>query len=93
MRMAAMCCLRVGLVTRGKLKAALARRRPDLVVPAATWSKRCVVHCTAWGEGDALARRRVIRAGIRWVHPRAKRSVRSARGRRYERKLRKALAR
>jgi putative transposase/transposase-like zinc-binding protein len=36
----------------GKLKAALTRRRPDLVLPAATWSKRWVVDCTAWGEGD-----------------------------------------
>jgi hypothetical protein len=36
----------------GKLKAALARRHPDLVLPAATWSKRWVVHCTAWGVGD-----------------------------------------
>ena len=35
----------------GKLKAALARRRPDLVLPAVTWSKRWVVHSTAWGQG------------------------------------------
>lgn len=37
-------------LVRGKLKAALAQRRPDLVLPAATWSKRWVVHCTAWGK-------------------------------------------
>ena len=35
----------------GKLKAALAKRRPDLVVPAAVWDKPWVVHCTAWGDG------------------------------------------
>jgi hypothetical protein len=37
-------------LVRGKLRAALAKRRPDLVVPEATWSKWWVVHCTAWGE-------------------------------------------
>ena len=36
----------------GKLRAALSKRRPDLIFPEATWSKRWVVHCTAWGEGD-----------------------------------------
>jgi hypothetical protein len=45
----------------GKLKAALARRRPDLVLPAATWSKRWVVHCTAWGEGDEAVLRYLAR--------------------------------
>jgi hypothetical protein len=39
-------------LVRGKLKAALARRRPDLVLPAVTWSKRWIVHITAWGQGD-----------------------------------------
>jgi len=39
-------------LVRGKLRAALLKRRPDLVVPEAAWSKRWVVHCTAWGEGD-----------------------------------------
>jgi Putative transposase/Transposase zinc-binding domain len=39
-------------LVRGKLRAALAKRRPDLKVPEATWSKRWVVHCTTWGEGD-----------------------------------------
>jgi hypothetical protein len=39
----------------GKLRAALAKRRPDLVVPAAAWRKPWVVHCTAWGDGaDAV---------------------------------------
>jgi hypothetical protein len=35
----------------GKLKAALAKRRPDLIVPEAVWNKPWVVHCTAWGDG------------------------------------------
>jgi hypothetical protein len=48
-------------LVRGKLKAALAKRRPDLVVPEAAWRKPWVVHCTAWGNGadavlDYLAR-------------------------------------
>ena len=33
------------------MKAALARRRPDLVLPKAAWSKPWVVDCTAWGDG------------------------------------------
>ena len=35
----------------GKLKAALAKRRPDLIVPEAVWKKPWVVDCTAWGDG------------------------------------------
>jgi hypothetical protein len=45
----------------GKLKAALARRRPDLVLPAEIWSKRWVVDCTAWGEGDEAVLRYLAR--------------------------------
>lgn len=37
---------------RGKLRAAFRKSRPDLVFPAAAWSKPWVVHCTAWGEGE-----------------------------------------
>jgi hypothetical protein len=48
-------------LVRGKLRAALAKRRPDLVVPEATWSKRWVVHCTAWGEGDEAVLRYLAR--------------------------------
>jgi hypothetical protein len=48
-------------LVRGKLRAALARRRPDLVLPQATWSKRWVVHCTAWGEGDEAVLRYLAR--------------------------------
>jgi hypothetical protein len=48
-------------LVRGKLRAALGKRRPDLVVPDATWSKRWVVHCTAWGEGDEAVLRYLAR--------------------------------
>jgi len=45
----------------GKLRAALSKRRPDLIFPEATWSKRWVVHCTAWGEGDEAVLRYLAR--------------------------------
>ena len=38
-------------LVRGKLKASLAKRRPDLALPEAAWRKPWVVHCTAWGDG------------------------------------------
>jgi hypothetical protein len=37
---------------RGKLRAALQKRRSDLAVPEAAWSKPWVVHCTVWGDGE-----------------------------------------
>jgi len=50
------------------MKAALARRRPDLVLPKAAWSKPWVVDCTAWGDGvEAVLRylaRYVFRVAI-----------------------------
>jgi Putative transposase len=39
-------------LVRGKLRAALQKSRPDLVLPNAAWSKPWVVHCTPWGEGE-----------------------------------------
>jgi Putative transposase/Transposase zinc-binding domain len=48
-------------LVRGKLRAALSKRRPDLVLPEATWSKRWVVHCTPWGEGDEAVLRYLAR--------------------------------
>ena len=36
---------------RGKLKAMLAKRRPDLIAPAAAWAKPWVVHINHWGQG------------------------------------------
>jgi hypothetical protein len=46
---------------RGKLKTALAKRRPDLVLPTAVWRKPWVVHSTAWGEGDDAVLRYLAR--------------------------------
>ena len=48
-------------LVRGKLKAALAKRRPDLVLPKVAWRKPWVVHCTAWGEGDEAVLRYLAR--------------------------------
>ncbi len=45
----------------GKLRAALAKRRPDLVLPEAAWAKPWVVHCTAWGEGEEAVLRYLAR--------------------------------
>ena len=41
----------LAMLVRGKLRAALTKRRPDLVVPDAVWRKPWVVHCTPWGDG------------------------------------------
>lgn len=46
---------------RGKLKSALEKRRPDLAVPPAVWSKPWVVHCTPWGEGAEAVLRYLAR--------------------------------
>jgi Putative transposase/Transposase zinc-binding domain len=48
-------------LVRGKLRAALTKRRPDLVLPKAAWSKPWVVDCTAWGEGDEAVLRYLAR--------------------------------
>jgi hypothetical protein len=48
-------------LVRGKLRAALAKRRPDLVLPKAAWGKPWVVDCTAWGEGDEAVLRYLAR--------------------------------
>jgi len=39
-------------LVRGKLSAALLKKRPDLILPAAAWAKPWVVHCTPWGAGE-----------------------------------------
>ena len=55
-------------LVRGKLMAALAKRRPGLALPKTVWQKPWVVHCTPWGEGaDAVLRylaRYVFRTAI-----------------------------
>lgn len=39
-------------LVRGKLRALLQRKRPDLVIPGAVWRKDWILHVTAWGNGD-----------------------------------------
>jgi len=39
-------------LVRGKLKAMLRDRRPDIVLPYSAWRKPWVVHITPWGEGE-----------------------------------------
>jgi len=39
-------------LVRGKLRAMLRRRRPDLVLPPGAWRKPWIVHITPWGEGE-----------------------------------------
>ena len=46
---------------RGKLKAALAHKRPDLVAPSAAWTKPWVVHIAHWGEGAEAVLRYLAR--------------------------------
>jgi hypothetical protein len=41
----------LAVLVRAKMRAALEKRRPDLVPPRAAWSKPWVIHCTAWGDG------------------------------------------
>ena len=55
-------------LVRGKLKAMLANKRPDLVTPATAWAKPWIVHINHWGQGhDAVLRylaRYVFRVAI-----------------------------
>jgi hypothetical protein len=39
-------------LVRGKLRAAFEKRRPDLSIPAAAWSRPWVTQCTPWAEGE-----------------------------------------
>jgi len=39
-------------LVRGKLKALLAKKRPDLIAPEAAWTTPWVVHVTPWGQGE-----------------------------------------
>src|SRR5262249_38202948 len=51
-------------LVRGKLRAALAKRRPDLIIPEPAWRKPWVVHCTSWGDGAEA----VLEYVARYVH-------------------------
>ena len=48
-------------LVRGKLKTALAKKRPDLSAPKAAWNKPWVVHITHWGEGAEAVLRYLAR--------------------------------
>jgi hypothetical protein len=48
-------------LVRGKLRAALADKRPDLVAPKAAWTKPWVVHIAHWGEGAEAVLRYLAR--------------------------------
>jgi hypothetical protein len=39
-------------LVRGKLKALLSQRRPDLALPPSVWRKPWIVHITSWGAGE-----------------------------------------
>jgi hypothetical protein len=39
-------------LVRGKFRDLLRRKCPDLIIPEAVWSKRWILHVTAWGDGD-----------------------------------------
>jgi hypothetical protein len=39
-------------LVRGKFRALLRRKRPDLVIPDAVWRAPWILHVTAWGNGE-----------------------------------------
>jgi hypothetical protein len=39
-------------LVRGKFRALLRRKHPDLVIPDAVWRKPWILHVTAWGRGE-----------------------------------------
>jgi Putative transposase/Transposase zinc-binding domain len=39
-------------LVRGKFRALLLRKRPDLAIPDAVWRTRWILHVTAWGTGE-----------------------------------------
>ena len=46
---------------RGKLKAMLANKRPDLIAPAVAWAKPWVIHINHWGHGHEAVLRYLAR--------------------------------
>jgi hypothetical protein len=42
----------LGKLVRGKFRALLHRKRPDLVIPGAVWRRPWILHVTAWGNGE-----------------------------------------
>jgi hypothetical protein len=57
----------LAVLVRAKMKAALARRCPDLVLPKAAWSKPWVVDCAAWGDGTEAVLRYLARYLFRFA--------------------------
>jgi hypothetical protein len=51
----------LAVLVRAKMRAALAKRRPDLVLPKAVWRKRLVIHCSTWGDGAEAVLRYLAR--------------------------------
>jgi hypothetical protein len=51
----------LAVLVRAKMRADLAKRRPDLVLPKAAWRKPWVIHCTAWGNGAEAVLRYLAR--------------------------------
>ena len=51
----------LAVLVRAKMRAALAKRRPDLDLPEAAWGKPWVIQCTAWGEGAEAVLRYLAR--------------------------------
>jgi hypothetical protein len=39
-------------LVRGKFRAMLRQKCPDLIIPDAVWRKRWILHVTAWGNGE-----------------------------------------
>jgi hypothetical protein len=51
----------LAILVRAKMRAALEKRRPDLVLPEAAWSKPWVINTTAWGDGAEAVLRYLAR--------------------------------
>jgi hypothetical protein len=58
----------LAVLVRAKMRAVLAKRRPDLVLPKVAWRKPWVIHCTAWGDGAEAVLRRFSRGNHRRPH-------------------------
>jgi hypothetical protein len=51
----------LAVLVRAKMRAALEKRRPDLLLPQAAWRKPWVIHCTAWEDGAEAVLRYLAR--------------------------------
>jgi hypothetical protein len=62
----------LAVLVRAKMRAALEKRRPDLVLPQVAWGKPWVIHCTAWGDGAEAVLRYLARYVFRFAITRAR---------------------